>query len=175
MPMPPATKTTGAPAGGSKKKWLRGPRMRTAAPAVATVVDGVRAAATVDLTQHGHPVARPVGRVAAQRVLAFQGRAVGTGQQQVDVRTGLPRRQLASVRGHQLELDDVLGDGADVGDEAVPFDVAEHAGHQLSWRSWVRSGADAYGDPGTARCCLTTNSRYGEPSVDDHRCGVPPA
>ena len=60
------------------------------------------------------------------------------------------------------------------GDDAVPLDVAEHAGHQLSWRSWVRSGAAADGDPGTARCCLTTNSRYGDPSVDDQRCGVPP-
>ena len=58
-------------------------------------MDERRPAAACRLAQDADPIARPVGRVAAQRVLPHQ----AVVEDQVDVGARLPGRQVAAVAG----------------------------------------------------------------------------
>ncbi len=80
------------------------------------------ASASVRFAQDRHAVARAIGRVAADGVLALH-TAV---QDQVDVRARLPRRQVAPIRRHEVEGNDAVCHRRLRLDQTLPLDVAEY-------------------------------------------------
>ncbi len=82
------------------------------------VVHVCGAAARQFFAEYRDPVDEPVGRVAAQRVLAHD-----IAEQQVDVRAGSPGRQHAAKRIGQFDRDDAVGLDAELDDAQV-----EHTG-----------------------------------------------
>ena len=69
--------------------------------------------------------------VGAQRVLALE----AAPKYEIDVRTRLPVRQGAAVRGGELERNDPFGDGGAGGEDELALDVAEEAHAAESFRA----------------------------------------
>jgi hypothetical protein len=119
-----------------------------ALPHLHLLVHPHRSAPSLVFAQHRDPPGGAVGRVAAERVLPFDALGRGharVGEDQIDVRSGLPDRQIAAVVRDEVQRHDPVGQHGAGGDHEVAFDVTEvaHGSHSLRSRSApVREGGD---------------------------------